>query len=572
MKPWQGLPPEVKEQYAVVHLVKRTSEKELVLLQNRADNSRVLLRNYPGDLSTVYQLLAEKSLDHIPKVLTAKPREGGYYVLEQFVEGKTLNTGPLPAFDTLQILHQLCVALSALHTLHIVHRDIKPDNLLLTEDGKLYLLDLDAARLYKTYIEKDTIMLGTAGFAAPEQFGIVQTDHRADIFALGVTLNILLTGYHPSKQLCTGWMRHIVLKCTQIDPKARFQNANQVWKAVSVMNAFSCLKKYKRQIIFASGTAAAIALMLVVSIHIYSSSEKNPEALAQNDVPGTLEHTLHVPTESFDPMATTSDTTPESSLLPENTDPTLSASPSFMPPKHSPSAGQKPSIHTPPASKPGTTAPADDATLPQPSTVPTSPTTPPIPPASTTPISPVPPMPDTKPNDITQQEGYYEVKSAHEAYCRAAAKSVNATYAYSDWVNQPYFEKQSDYARACRLAEQEQQSAKLEVAVCRENLERLNAAEPPDKQAIEKAQITYEEAQAKQRTADEKFRAAQNALTAYEETPEYLAGKLEEDKRWDAQKEADALTVKAKEKRDGLLQKYPHLVGVFTDDDIESYR
>lgn len=105
------------------------------------------------------------------------------------------------------MLRQICNALSSLHALGIVHRDIKPDHLLQNADGKVYLLDLDAARLYKNHVDRDTCTLGTTGFAAPEQFGIVQTDHRADIFALGVTLNILLTGYHPSKQLCTGWFR-----------------------------------------------------------------------------------------------------------------------------------------------------------------------------------------------------------------------------------------------------------------------------------------------------------------------------------------------------------------------------
>lgn len=131
------------------------------------------------------------------------------------------------------MLKELCEALTELHALGIVHRDVKPDNLLQTPDDQIYLLDLDAARQYKNHVEKDTCMLGTAGFAAPEQFGIVQTDHRADLFALGVTLNVLVTGSHPSQILCRGPLRRIIVKCTRIDPKTRYQTARAVWRAAA---------------------------------------------------------------------------------------------------------------------------------------------------------------------------------------------------------------------------------------------------------------------------------------------------------------------------------------------------
>lgn len=261
MEQWQGMAPEVKEYYAVIHVVKRTAEKELVLLQSRKDGTQVLLRNYPGELSSVYALLAGKSLEHIPRILAAEQREAEYYVLEEFVEGKQFGGSVLSTQDALIVLRQLCTALSALHALGVVHRDIKPEHLLQDADGKLYLLDLDAARLYKSHVDKDTCTLGTTGFAAPEQFGIVQTDHRADIFALGVTLNVLLTGCHPSKQLCTGWLRHIVLKCTQIDPKARYQTAGAVWRSAALLHWISTWNrsgKAKRHL--ALGTCAALCM------------------------------------------------------------------------------------------------------------------------------------------------------------------------------------------------------------------------------------------------------------------------------------------------------------------------
>ena len=281
MEQWQGLTPEVKKNYAVVHIVKRTAEKELVLLQNRADGTKVLLRNYPGELSVVYQLLAGRTLEHIPRILAAEQRDAGYYVLEEFIEGAKLNRDVLSASAALDVLRQICNALSSLHALGIVHRDIKPDHLLQNADGKVYLLDLDAARLYKNHVDRDTCTLGTTGFAAPEQFGIVQTDHRADIFALGVTLNILLTGYHPSKQLCTGWFRHIVLKCTRIDPKARYQTANTVWRSAVLLYwaaAWHISGKMKHRL--ALGACAVLCIMCAFLLNQSLHSEALPIAAA----------------------------------------------------------------------------------------------------------------------------------------------------------------------------------------------------------------------------------------------------------------------------------------------------
>ena len=233
MEEWQGLPTEVRRQYAVIRTLKRTAHKELVLLQNRQTGARVLLRNYPGELSGVYSILAGKTLPHLPRVYECGLRAGGYYVLEEFVEGHSLGAQCLSVQQTMCVLRQLCEALAALHALGIVHRDVKPDNVLSTESGEVCLIDFDAARQYKTHVEKDTCTLGTTGFAAPEQFGIVQTDHRADIFALGVTLNVLVTGCHPSQMLCRGPLRRIVLKCTRIDPRTRYQTAQAVWRAAA---------------------------------------------------------------------------------------------------------------------------------------------------------------------------------------------------------------------------------------------------------------------------------------------------------------------------------------------------
>ena len=120
-------------------------------------------------------------------------------------------------------MKQLCRALWVLHSMAAVHRDIKPENVILRGPDAV-LIDFDAARLHKPGAETDTQVLGTTGFAAPEQYGLSQSDVRTDIFALGVLINVMLTGEHPSTKLAEGRMGRVVQRCTQVNPEKRYQN------------------------------------------------------------------------------------------------------------------------------------------------------------------------------------------------------------------------------------------------------------------------------------------------------------------------------------------------------------
>ena len=78
----------------------------------------------------------------------------------------------------------------------------------------------------------DTRILGTMGYAPPEQYGLSQTDRTADIYALGVLINVLLTGKHPSIKLASGRWGRIVSRCTMTSPKKRYQTVQAVREAL----------------------------------------------------------------------------------------------------------------------------------------------------------------------------------------------------------------------------------------------------------------------------------------------------------------------------------------------------
>ena len=67
------------------------------------------------------------------------------------------------------------------------------------------------------------VVLGTTGFAAPEQYGMGQSDNRSDIYSLGVLMNVMLTGQHPSRQIAPGRFGRIIRKCTMTNPAGRYQ-------------------------------------------------------------------------------------------------------------------------------------------------------------------------------------------------------------------------------------------------------------------------------------------------------------------------------------------------------------
>ena len=128
-----------------------------------------------------------------------------YFLVMEYIDGATLeellernvgrNHNPFSEQRVLSWAEQLCDVLEYLHSQNppIIFRDMKPGNVMLTRQGHIKLIDFGIARFFRPTNETDTQLLGTPGYAPPEQYGTTQTDERSDIYALGMSLHHLLT-------------------------------------------------------------------------------------------------------------------------------------------------------------------------------------------------------------------------------------------------------------------------------------------------------------------------------------------------------------------------------------------
>ncbi|HTI13860.1 MAG TPA: tetratricopeptide repeat protein [Dictyobacter sp.] len=154
-------------------------------------------------------LLAELLHPNLPRIYDHFTDGERSYLVMDFIEGQTMEEyveknggGPLALEQVLDWGLQLCDVLSYLHNHQppIIFRDLKPSNVMISDNGHLYLIDFGIARVFKPGQSHDTVALGSPGYAAPEQYGKAQSTPRSDIYSLGALLHFLLTGVDPSEQ------------------------------------------------------------------------------------------------------------------------------------------------------------------------------------------------------------------------------------------------------------------------------------------------------------------------------------------------------------------------------------
>lgn len=187
----------------------------------------------------VYEKLYAAHVRNTPCIYALYEENGMLTVIEEYISGDTLDDvlaicGPLPEEDVIRYTIMLCDILSELHSFEpaIVHRDLKPSNLLLTEDERIVLIDMNAARIDDREKSRDTKLLGTEDYAAPEQFGFAPSSPRTDLYAVGVLMNTLLTGNPSTERIAEGKLTPVIRKCLEMSPKDRYRSASQLKEAL----------------------------------------------------------------------------------------------------------------------------------------------------------------------------------------------------------------------------------------------------------------------------------------------------------------------------------------------------
>ena len=205
---------------------------------------------------------AAAGLSHpnIVAVFDSGSDDGTHFIVTELVEGETLadrlrRDGPMPPADAVAVAVDVARALAAAHARGLIHRDIKPGNVMLLPDGGVKVVDFGIARAAGSDTLTHTgVVLGSTAYLSPEQAGGQPVDERADLYSLGCVLYEMLTGHVPfsaDTPIATMYrhvnedaappstiapvqseLEDVVLRCLEKDPKRRFASAAELEAAL----------------------------------------------------------------------------------------------------------------------------------------------------------------------------------------------------------------------------------------------------------------------------------------------------------------------------------------------------
>jgi eukaryotic-like serine/threonine-protein kinase len=205
---------------------------------------------------------AAAGLSHpnIVAVFDSGSDDGTHFIVTELVEGETLadrlgRDGPMPPAEAVAVAVDIARALAAAHARGLIHRDIKPGNVMLLPDGRVKVVDFGIARAAGSDTLTHTgVVLGSTAYLSPEQAGGQPVDERADLYSLGCVLYEMLTGQVPfsaETPIATMYrhvnedaappstiapvereLENVVLRCLEKDPKRRFASAAELEAAL----------------------------------------------------------------------------------------------------------------------------------------------------------------------------------------------------------------------------------------------------------------------------------------------------------------------------------------------------
>ena len=175
---------------------------------NRYVAIKVLKSDYRTDEVFIKKFLSEAQAaaglmhPNVVNVYDVGQDRGLYYMVMELVEGITLKDyiekkGKLSAKETISISIQMVTGLQAAHNQHIIHRDIKPQNIIISKDGKVKVTDFGIARATTSTQTISTSVMGSVHYTSPEQARGGVVDQKSDIYSIGITMYEMITGHVP---------------------------------------------------------------------------------------------------------------------------------------------------------------------------------------------------------------------------------------------------------------------------------------------------------------------------------------------------------------------------------------
>lgn len=218
-----------KERYDIYRAIHESSKGAVFTGWDKEVSREVIIRVLYHSDGNGYRLLQQAGdCEGIPKIYSIFQDGEDTIVVEEKIQGRTLEERiqDNPFFSQEEILYifkWMITALTVLHQNGIIHRDIKPSNIMLS-DSRAVLIDFDAARQYRENDNsRDTVCLGTQGYAPPEQYGFSQTDQRSDIYSLGVLIKEI-SSHTPEFGLAP-----VLSKCTAFSPDERYPSVQALY-------------------------------------------------------------------------------------------------------------------------------------------------------------------------------------------------------------------------------------------------------------------------------------------------------------------------------------------------------
>lgn len=273
--------PEDKLALSFYRELEQIGEKNNITLVRHTETGEFFVKKIYDHYDTdIYDFLSKKRLSGIPGIRLLVPDGDRLIIVEEYINGSTISDlvekqgRQFPPNEVAAIICSICDILYQFHSIDppLIHRDIKPSNIMLSQTGEVFIIDFNISRLVKKESDHNTELMGTFGYAAPEQYGFEQCTEKTDIYALGVLTKYLLTGDNANLQSYIGPLCKVISKATNLSPKKRFSNVLHMKRALlSEKNHFD----EKKETIHKHSKKILACIYTIFAVYISYSSAKD---------------------------------------------------------------------------------------------------------------------------------------------------------------------------------------------------------------------------------------------------------------------------------------------------------